>query len=235
MFFVGFWFPLFLQNRPVIHINMQTFFKPMCQVCLNYTHVNIKTSEQCRIYTGEPQCEVYWGCVCLVCVWLHALAPERPSYPSCPPLHWLLNQMVPSFLAVPGHLAPQPTAGWDPEPCRWFITHRNREGTQPQPLLTSLSILLPFISLHSLNPTCQPYYFLTPSPSNRKIDFQGSVLFISSRTHLFLLEFFLLIFVAHPPFCVSCSWKTQGLRSLSHVFLIPQLFFFIFHCGARWE
>lgn len=46
------------------------------------------------------------------------VASERPSYPSCPPLRWLLNQMVTSFLAVPGHLAPQLTAVWEPEPCK---------------------------------------------------------------------------------------------------------------------
>lgn len=61
-----------------------------------------------------------------LCV-LHAWATERPSYPSCPPLLCLLNQMVPSFLAVPGCLTLQPTAAQDPEPLKWFITQRERE------------------------------------------------------------------------------------------------------------
>lgn len=80
-------------------------------------------------------------------MWLCALAPERLSYPSCPPLLWLLNQMVPSFLAVPGHLAPQPTTVWDPEPCRRFITLI--ESTQTQPLLTSPSALFTPSTLHA--------------------------------------------------------------------------------------
>lgn len=46
----------------------------------------------------------------------------------------------PSFLAVPGHHAPQLTTVWDPELCTQFITLI--ESTQTQPLLTSLSVLL---------------------------------------------------------------------------------------------
>lgn len=151
-------------------------------------------------------CWVYWGCVHLcvhMYVWLYALAPERPNYPSCPPLLWLLNQMVPSFLAVPGHLAPQPTAAWVPEPCKWFITHTEKESTQPQPLLTSLSILLPFISLRSLNLGCQSHYFLTLCLSKREIFSRSSVLPVHFIVDV-LLEFFHLISAAYP-FFVSCN------------------------------
>lgn len=133
-------------------------------------------------------------CVCLY-MWLCALAPERLSYPSCPPLLWLLNQMVPSFLAVPGHLAPQPTTVWDPEPCRRFITPI--ESTQTQPLLTSPSVLLSH-QLSSLPPPCMPLYFVTVF-----------FLALSNTAFSFLLWTpfykcsFSLIFVTWPPFL---SW-----------------------------
>lgn len=122
-------------------------------------------------------------------MWLCALAPERLSYPSCPPLLWLLNQMVPSFLAVPGHLAPQPTTVWDPEPCRRFITPI--ESTQTQPLLTSPSVLLSH-QLSSLPPPCMPAPLLCQFSlslcQTLPFHFYCGLLFINAAFPLFLLQ-----------------------------------------------
>lgn len=87
------------------------------------------------------------------------LAPERPSYPPPPPppLFMLLNQMVPSFLAVPRHLALQPTAVWDSEPCRWFIILT--EGALGPDISSAPSQdppPPPYLSALLQSPACQP-------------------------------------------------------------------------------
>lgn len=52
----------------------------------------------------------------------------------------------------------------------------------------------------------------------------------ASSSYRGLTFFFIGVFPSYlccsSPFFVCCSWRTQGLRSLSHVFLIPLLFLF---------
>lgn len=141
-------------------------------------------------------------------MWLCALAPERLSYPSCPPLLWLLNQMVPSFLAVPGHLAPQPTTVWDPEPCRRFITPI--ESTQTQPLLTSPSVLLSH-QLSSLPPPCMPAPLLCHSFLSRSVK---HCLFIFIVDSFFINAAFPLSLLHGPLFLVGRVHRESRIQVL---------------------
>lgn len=153
-------------------------------------------------------------CACL-CVrmyeWLYALAPERPKLPQLSTLALALKSDGPLLPGCPWTPCSPAHCSLEPRTLQMiYYPHRERERSAPNlSSPRSLSILLPFISLHSLNPACQPYYFL--SPSKRKIHFQSSVL----PLHLivdspFVLEFFLLISVAYPSF--FCLLQLENTR-----------------------
>lgn len=63
--------------------------------------------------------------------------------------------------------------------------------------------------------------------------FQASLFHFITDSPFFYWNFSFLSLLLIPFFCVSCSWRTQGLRSLSHVFLIPLLFYFSSWCEVR--
>lgn len=72
------------------------------------------------------------------------------------------------------------------------------EKGSAQPLLTSFSILLPFISLHSLNPVCQPCYTLSLFLKEKFTSTVQSCLFhfivnLSFILSLLLIPFFLSV------------------------------------------
>ena len=157
------------------------------------------------------------GSLLRVCAYICvALDPETPSYPSCPPLLWLLNQMVPSFLAVPGHFAPQPTAAWDPEPWKWFITQREGElgsylSSPPSQSFSPSSLFTP-ATLHASPITLSVR--LCQIEKSISINFYHELSF--SYWNCSILSLLLI------PLCVSCSWKTQGLIFLNiYVFQFP--------------
>lgn len=153
-------------------------------------------------------------------VWLHVLATERPSYPSCPPLLCLLNQMVPSFLAVPGYLTPQPTVAQDPGPRKWFITQREREReaavssnlSSPPSWSFSPSSLSTPSTLHASPITFWHNLWKNTNP------LQSSVLPYHFIWNL-LLDFLSYLCCLHS-FFVYWSWRTQGSHSWGYVFLI---------------
>lgn len=100
------------------------------------------------------------------------------------------------------------------------------------PLLTSLSIILPFISPHSLSPTCQPYCYLALSPSQRKIH---KVQIIDSPFDIFN---FLLISVTYPRLLSGAAGEHMDCILLVMLFfnllLITPAFLFVI-VFAGWE
>lgn len=133
---------------------------------------------------GEKCCKIqcFIGGASCACG-LRALAAERPNYSSLPSfLFGLLNQMVPSLFAVPGHVALQPAGVWDPQPCRWFITIMERSVTSNHHLI-HLPLRLSLLYLSSLFHTgCQPHYFLafTFSIKQTYYFFQNTLLLYAS-------------------------------------------------------
>ncbi len=142
------------------------------------------------------------------------LLPGRPWTP-CSPAHCSLGPRTLQMIYYP-------------------YRERERESAQPQPLLTSLSILLPFISLHSLNPACQPHYFL--SLSKRKIHFQSSILplHLIVDSPFFYWNFSFLSLLLIPLFFWSVATREhKDCVLLVMFFLIPLLFCFSLCCEVR--
>lgn len=163
-------------------------------------------------------------CMCVYAhlhVWLYALAPERREA--------LLPQLSTLALALKSDGPLLPGCPWtpcSPAHCslgprtREMIYYPPRERAQPQPLFTSVSILLPFISLHSLHPACQLYYFLVLSLSKRKIQFRSPVL----SSHFILDSPFFTGFFPSYHSCLS-SFLSVGFSQC--MFFNTAFFFFI--------
>lgn len=117
--------------------------KQTLKLCLNCTCVNLQTKQNLHRWASVGTLSLWSLRVC-VCVRDSTLAPESPR---CPVLLCLLNQMVSSFLAVPGHFALQ--HGTQNQANDWL--QRERESTQSQPLFIPSSPLLSLLTSSTLH------------------------------------------------------------------------------------